>query len=747
MLAALGGVLIDPEQVLSSHSGDVASRFLYTRGFAVSELLGGNFPLWNPFIYSGTPFLADFQSGLLYLPNLIFLFVPLSLAINWSFGGHLLLLGLGMYVWAISRGLGKAAAFIAGAAAMFSATVMLQIDAGHLSSLCSMAWMPFVFLGMDRWTAGRRPGWIAAAAVAAAMQVYAGQVQYFYFGAITAGLYGLTLLKNSVARWQVAGGLAAIYPLAAAIAAAQLVPGLAALAESMQDSAEPRELAAFLPLENFLTVLCPWFFGKIPREFYWGRDRLWEMNLFGGLGVFLLAAYGLWNGGRIQWKWIFLLAGVLFLSLEICAPLHRILLEVLPGLRGLGGAPTFIFFAGLFLSLAAGMGAQDLLARKTAASWPAFLAGGLAVLLLLASMWFRGSQGAASLDSLAHAVQKTGETFHSNEEWGKGRQAALIWSANALRYSGFLLAGFAVMWALGVRRQGVRIAVVVAAVVEVFFFARSTVSTFAFQTAAYEPLRQALWNIPGDFRILNLFNPDANMRLKREGIWGSDSLRLRRYSHLMMTARGKAPDVMDVPPDFSETHAVLEMFRCAYFALLKKDQVELAPAGRPYPRFYFVSDYEVLPPDQILARLADPAGDWRKKIFLEEEPIPVPSALPPNARVSVRDVSVNHYTLEIMADTETILVITDSYSRDWRVISLPGSAQITYRLLPVNCAMRGIPLTAGTHLLRVQYSPAGLALGVGVTLAALLGLAGYFSFPFWRRYLEPGDKESHEVPG
>ena len=169
-IGSLGSPLFSGDRILSSASADVAAQFLYTRGFGFTEMAGGNFPLWNPYFYGGAPFLGDFQSALLYPLNFIFLILPIPVAINWSFALHVFLLGATTYAWAVAgRGLKPLAAFVAGAACMFCAPFFLHIEAGHLSNVCSMAWIPLVFLGIDGWlqrrhqarrldVAGRRSG-------------------------------------------------------------------------------------------------------------------------------------------------------------------------------------------------------------------------------------------------------------------------------------------------------------------------------------------------------------------------------------------------------------------------------------------------------------------------------------------------------------------------------------------------------------------------------------------------------------
>src|SRR5206468_10606974 len=51
---------------------DLYNWFYPWRVFAADSLSRGEFPLWNPYSYAGTPFFANMQSGLLYPPNAVF---------------------------------------------------------------------------------------------------------------------------------------------------------------------------------------------------------------------------------------------------------------------------------------------------------------------------------------------------------------------------------------------------------------------------------------------------------------------------------------------------------------------------------------------------------------------------------------------------------------------------------------------------------------------------------------------------
>ncbi len=230
-------------QLLSARDTDVVGQFIAWRSFAAHAILSGDFPLWNPYTYAGQPFLAGFQSALFYPPNVIFLGMPVERAINLCFLLHLIWLGWGMALWGRALGLHRHAAAIAGLVLPLSGPVFPHLYAGHVSNICTMAWAPWILLGLHHWVAdGRRRGLLTASA-AAAMQVLAGHVQYAFYTAIGVALY--TVLRSLAVpgiRWRALAGLLGVYGGAAALSAVQLLPGLAAAAEGL-----PRGRTAPLP--------------------------------------------------------------------------------------------------------------------------------------------------------------------------------------------------------------------------------------------------------------------------------------------------------------------------------------------------------------------------------------------------------------------------------------------------------------------------------------------------------------------
>ncbi len=64
-------------QWLPQGGGDLVSFVWPQYHFAAESIKSGSIPVWNPYLYSGAPFLADNQAGVLYPINLLaFLIFP-----------------------------------------------------------------------------------------------------------------------------------------------------------------------------------------------------------------------------------------------------------------------------------------------------------------------------------------------------------------------------------------------------------------------------------------------------------------------------------------------------------------------------------------------------------------------------------------------------------------------------------------------------------------------------------------------
>src|SRR3989338_1627115 len=57
----------------------VRQQYLW-RKLAIAQIKKGHLPLWNPYSFSGTPLLANFQSAVFYPLNILYFILPFNLA-------------------------------------------------------------------------------------------------------------------------------------------------------------------------------------------------------------------------------------------------------------------------------------------------------------------------------------------------------------------------------------------------------------------------------------------------------------------------------------------------------------------------------------------------------------------------------------------------------------------------------------------------------------------------------------------
>jgi hypothetical protein len=131
---------------------------------------GDFFPLWNPYVNCGAPFLAQWNTLCLYPGALIYL-LPLPWSLGFFCVAHLFLGGMGMRALAERWTGSRFGAAVAGVAFVFSGLVLGCVI--YPNYLVALGWMPWVALATRRaWQEGGRS--IVLAALAGAMQMLTG---------------------------------------------------------------------------------------------------------------------------------------------------------------------------------------------------------------------------------------------------------------------------------------------------------------------------------------------------------------------------------------------------------------------------------------------------------------------------------------------------------------------------------------------------------------------------------------------
>ncbi|MBX7236098.1 MAG: YfhO family protein [Caldilineales bacterium] len=212
----------------------------------------------------------------------------------------------------------------------------------------------------------------------------------------------------------------------------------------------------------------------------------------------------------------------------------------------------------------------------------------------------------------------------------------------------------------------------------------------------------------------------ARLLLPSPGLPAALHLRLVRPD-VTLFVRGLA--VID---DQSQAHATPPVSRHPWQRIHSGD-VKVYRNDGVLPRAFLVPAAEISPDDATtLARLADPGFDPTQTVLLSEgRPLaPTPGAAPPGA-VQIVASSPESLHLDVQAAAPAVLVVADAWYPGWE-------ATVDGERVPIARAdllLRGLPLSAGQHVVRLSFRPASLRWGAAITLASAL-LVGFL---LWRR--------------
>ena len=725
--------------VLSSSQADLFLHFVAWRQFAFDQLRQGHVALWNPYYLCGAPFLGNFESGLLYPLNWVYLILPLGLAINVGIILHVFFAGYFTYLWASYRGLHPLSSFVAGTVFMFGGAYFLHLYAGHLPNLCTMVWAPLLFLSIDGLVQKISVRWILLGIFAVAMQILAGHPQYVYFTAIIAVLYVLLNLKGNKAKFKVLISFFAFYTGASLITAAQLWTGLEAISECSRNiPLEYHSASSFsFPPENLLTLVLPEFFGNLITAHYWGRWFFWEVSLFIGITAFFLGLLAIFSSNPLKRRWALVMVVIAFIfSLGAFTPLFRYLYDFVPGFKELRGICKFDFLVSLFLALLAGIGLDYLIKSKKNVRSPIFA-------VILVGFVFFGVE-MFILDSIKDGLDGDWAKWFCNLRWLKNSLLPLDLALKAqyVQESG-LHAAFS-LWIGGMTCILLAIfltvqrfipvfiyAIAALAIIELFIFAKVNRPTFELSQLQhqFDVLRDFYSKNPGDYRVYG--TGSASLVTGGNDIWEDEPMILGRYGRFVCKSQDLSENqLFSVLPIFRKFPSILRITRLKYRVLTDENPIRISPYNfKALPRMQLINHWEVFPDDQkILNAMFDPAFDPDRKAYLESDPESVLDNKRVRGTVEWKDISTDKIEIKARTTGPSLLLITDNYSSGWEAEGLPGSVQPEYRVMLADYFLRVIPLSGGTHHFILEYRPLAFEVGKWVSILSCILYFGVFLF-------------------
>lgn len=559
------------------------------------------------------------------------------------------------------------------------------------------------------------------------------------------------------------------------LGAVQLLPGLRANEESVRANAVSYDFATTgqnAP-PNLLQGIAPRVFGDFPTDIRKESTSVpilqtmtgsmksfpgvfvtfpWEAHCFVGISTVFLALFGLVRTFGCRQGW---LVGVMILLLIMISfgsnlpTFHRFLFDHLPGFTSFRSPGRFVIPATLLISIMAGMGVNEL--QRKVPSWFLIVMGvGLAWLAWTAfrvgdvTYWKTWVQSVVDhADKLGLTQARVDQTPDYYAVTAKNAQQQLMIAIVPL----VLLAGVVVamkywkpaVWAM----LAVAVLDIGYGVITYRYYGKNEQAD-----AALAPLARDVGKI---HRILfggqqGLYLSNQLMGMGYPAAYGYEPILTHRTAEylagmqMMYFPPGQIPEGLD-PNKLNNAPGInfvgqrsinfLRLMRVAKYIgpvlVPKNGQLEMVQGNMavpdPAPRLMLVNScLTVASRDEVLKQLGNEGFDPFVMALLEREPSIKPEYGPVGPSPSILKEDTDHLEIEVELTHASLLIVTDTYSQDWRIRPLDEKPpQESYEIIPAYHTFRAVPLAAGKHHFLMEYAPKGFANGLRMSMVGWAG--------------------------
>jgi hypothetical protein len=346
------------------------------REFAAQSLRHGHgFPMWNPFIQGGLPYIAAMHGDIFYPTFLMRLVMPTDLAMTWEFPIHIFLAGLLTYFFLRAWRVGFYGALVGGLSYMLGGSLAGLASPGHDGKLFVAALMPLVLLLLTRGVRdGLRWSW-GALALAVGLALLSPHPQVFQYMMLLGGAFALYVafaehpgqgrLPTDVAVRRLALALGAVI-VGCLIGAIQFYPAaIEYVPWSPRAGGHDFATAASysFPIEETINAYLPQFSGIL--DHYWGRNSIhFHSDYFGVVALVLMtAAFG--RSAFSSFKRFWVGAGIVSLIWAYggYTPFYKLII-LIPGTKYFRAPSTIIFITAFAVAVVAAVGVERILAGR-----------------------------------------------------------------------------------------------------------------------------------------------------------------------------------------------------------------------------------------------------------------------------------------------------------------------------------------------------------------------------------------------
>ncbi len=698
---------------------DTIKQFYPWKIFFVDMLRQGVLPLWNPYSFSGMPFIANVQSGVFFPLNIVYLFVPVLVGWIGNILGQLFLFGAFFYLFLRSEKLSRLASVFGAVVGMNLSYITLWH--WQLVITQSALFLPLILYFVNRFAQEKKNTHLLFVSILIAIGFLGGHAQttiYVYLIFFLFSLFKGVPFKKIVVVSLIPVGLAAV----------QIIPSIETYLLSAREGIATKDL--FAPFvfhwKNIITVLAPDFFGNPSSRNYVGTDYR-DMNAYYGItaSIFsLISLHGFHKNKNIKFFVTLAVTGLLFATWPLVFIFDIFKIPILSS--GVPARMIFVFqFAGAVL---AAYGFEFWLQKKSRHLVTIGIIGLAITILWILAIIDQGATGPVSRNNL---ILPTALFITTSAIIFFKRQSAIFISAV------FILLFFQYS----------------------FFFNKYNSFAPANFVFPQHPVVTYLQKNGGLNRFFGteqaIFNYNFSVYYHLYDFEGYDSMYPLRYGQLIASVKtGTISQVIPRSDAYIQhwsdrlSERLLDILGVKY--LLDKNDMMASPWD-PQPGIFSPERYSLvwqqskwriferktaLPriglfgsfiveknSEKIVEKIYDQNFDYQNQLILESSPAiaPIPTN---NKKVSVISYQPNRIEIDTAADQPQLLYLSDNFYPGW-IASVDGK---NTSILRADYIFRAVVLPAGNHKVVFQYDPISFKIGFTVSAVSIISLCGLILF-------------------
>ena len=268
---------------------DVIGQIYPWKHFTIQNLKAGQIPLWNPYSFSGTPHLANYQSAVFSPFNLLFFVLPFIDA--WSVLVLLQPLLAGLFMYLLMRELGpkRPGSLISSIAFMFCG--FLTTWMGYATLGYAILFLPLAIYSIEKFYSSNKIRFLFLLLVTIPLSFFSGHFQislYFFVFTVFYVMFKLFQTKNIQNTFY----LAFVAFIGFFLSLPQLLPSIELYSQTLRSTLFQK--GEIIPWGYLSTFVAPDFLGNpVTRNDWFGHYAEW--NGYIGLVPLMLAFYSIMN--------------------------------------------------------------------------------------------------------------------------------------------------------------------------------------------------------------------------------------------------------------------------------------------------------------------------------------------------------------------------------------------------------------------------------------------------------------------